>query len=163
MLFCAPLSPCHCHSLSWSETSVQPSARLLPIHHLPPFLSHTQKGSGEALPWDTPSHAVSKAEVELRPAERISVTFPDGTHSRIPLAPGQTLRQVLEAPYRNRGLSFVSNPPQMDSGATAERQAVRLDGAAALYAERALVIGVRPARSGVSLSRGSGRRQGRLD
>jgi hypothetical protein len=87
--------------------------------------------------------------VEIRPAQRLSVTFPDGSHSQIPLTPRQTLRQTLEVPYRNRGLSFIMNPPHLQEAATGRRAPVRLENLASEYVDCPLVIGMRPARSGV--------------
>eukprot|EP00051_Salpingoeca_urceolata_P021730 m.343423 g.343423 ORF g.343423 m.343423 type:complete len:594 (+) comp19851_c1_seq6:377-2158(+) len=67
--------------------------------------------TGRVIPWDTPSLAVEAQELALQPAEKLTVTFVDGSHSRIPVTPNQTVHQALEQSCRNRGLLLETLTP----------------------------------------------------
>eukprot|EP00045_Choanoeca_perplexa_P016751 m.229915 g.229915 ORF g.229915 m.229915 type:complete len:1684 (-) comp17350_c0_seq1:104-5155(-) len=77
----------------------------------PATLQARKVDTNELLPWDHLCDSLQEAELEVKQADLLTVQFPDTSRSQLPVLVGHSLRQVLEASYQRRGLSFTANPP----------------------------------------------------
>lgn len=103
-----------------------------------------QRDTNEHVEWDAPSRVVKATEIVLQPAPRLSVTYPDGTHSFVPIPNRGTLKEALQSGYRNRGLTFAKNPPYVVSEITGEKVQAHLESLAADWNDQHLIIATRP-------------------
>eukprot|EP00050_Salpingoeca_kvevrii_P011317 m.14437 g.14437 ORF g.14437 m.14437 type:complete len:1706 (-) comp3370_c0_seq1:189-5306(-) len=99
----------------------------------------------QPIPWDAPAADFEQQELTLKRSVRMVVTFPNGSHSQLPIPSKATVRDVLDAPYQKRGLTFESHPPVAIVNGLL--QPVPLDSSATELASTEIIISQRKASS----------------